>query len=202
MKTHLTQPNLINQPIPSNKFPHTIIQTNLIQGTKTHKHTMADKQPPQCRILVMASGSGSNFQALINGVASGAIPHSTISQLIVNRGQAYATTRADEAGIPWAYFNLVSHGFLPKGEKDESVVAAGRARYDAALADRIIKGEGGSGKPDLIVLAGFMHVLSASFLEPLEKEGIRVINLHPALPGKSNPRPSPSSPIPRLPMKT
>jgi phosphoribosylglycinamide formyltransferase len=38
-------------------------------------------------------------------------------------------------------------------------------------------------RPELIVLAGWMHVFSAPFLEPLEKVGLKVINLHPALPG-------------------
>ena len=47
----------------------------------------------------MASGNGSNFQALINNVAAGQIPNSKIIRLIVNRGKAYATTRADQAGI-------------------------------------------------------------------------------------------------------
>lgn len=56
-------------------------------------------QPP-CRILVMASGNGSNFQALIDAIAAGTIPNSKIVRLIVNRAKAYATTRADKAGMP------------------------------------------------------------------------------------------------------
>ena len=59
---------------------------------------MADQQQSPCRILVMASGSGSNFQALIDAVATGRIPNSQIIRLVVNRGKAYATTRADQAG--------------------------------------------------------------------------------------------------------
>lgn len=55
-------------------------------------------QPP-CRILVMASGNGSNFQALIDAVAAGTIPNSKIMRLIVNRAKAYATTRAEKAGM-------------------------------------------------------------------------------------------------------
>lgn len=46
----------------------------------------------------MASGNGSNFQALIDAVAAGKIPNSRITRLIVNRGKAFATTRADKAG--------------------------------------------------------------------------------------------------------
>jgi phosphoribosylglycinamide formyltransferase len=46
---------------------------------------MADEQQSPCRILVMASGNGSNFQALINAVAAGRIPNSKIVRLIVTR---------------------------------------------------------------------------------------------------------------------
>ncbi|CAI4214665.1 unnamed protein product [Parascedosporium putredinis] len=141
---------------------------------------MADQGQAPCRILVMASGNGSNFQALIDAVASGTIPNSKIIRLVVNRAKAYATTRAEQAGIPWEYFNLISGGFLAKGEKDEAKVAEARSNYDAALAKKVLEMEE---KPELIVLAGWMHVFSAPFLEPLEKAGIKVINLHPALPG-------------------
>jgi phosphoribosylglycinamide formyltransferase len=129
----------------------------------------------------MASGNGSNFQALIDAVASNTIPNSKIIRLVVNRAKAYATTRADKAGIPWEYFNLIQGGFLAKGEKDEKIVAAAREKYDAALAQKVLNG---AERPDLIVLAGWMHVFSGAFLAPLEKEGCRVINLHPALPGR------------------
>lgn len=142
---------------------------------------MADQTQPPCRILVMASGHGSNFQALIDAVAASRIPNSKIIRLIVNRGKAYATTRADQAGIPWDYFNLISNGFQAKGEKDAVKVKEARERYDAALADMVLSG---SERPELIVLAGWMHVFKSTFLEPMEKAGIRVINLHPALPSE------------------
>lgn len=51
-----------------------------------------------CRILVMASGFGSNFQALIDAVASGEIPNSKIISLFVNRSKAHAVVRAEKAG--------------------------------------------------------------------------------------------------------
>lgn len=86
-------------------------------------------------------------------------------------------------GIPWDYFNLISHGFLPKGEKDEQKIAEARERYDAALAERVLSAD--DKPPELIVLAGWMHIFSKEFLEPMEKAGARIINLHPALPGKS-----------------
>lgn len=71
---------------------------------------------------------------------------------------------------------------MQKGETDQQKVAEGRQRYDAALAAKILSTE--KEKPELIVLAGWMHVFSPAFLEPIEKAGVRVINLHPAMPGK------------------
>ncbi|KAK4656900.1 Bifunctional purine biosynthetic protein ADE5,7 [Podospora pseudocomata] len=134
-----------------------------------------------CKILVFASGNGSNFQALIDAVSSGAIPNSKIIRLIVNKSKAYATTRADNAGIPWEYFNLISHGFRQKGETDPAKLQESREKYDAALAEKVLKGDY---KPDLVILAGWMYVFGKAFLDPLEAEGIKIINLHPALPGK------------------
>ncbi|KAL2166760.1 hypothetical protein VTG60DRAFT_2244 [Thermothelomyces hinnuleus] len=134
-----------------------------------------------CRIVVMASGNGSNFQALIDAVSAGRIPNSKIIRLYVNRAKAYATTRADQAGIPWEYFNLISHGFQAKGEKDALKIQESRDRYDAALAEKLLQSDI---KPDLVVLAGWMYVFGKHFLDPLDAAGIKIINLHPALPGK------------------
>ncbi len=145
-----------------------------------HISDMAPSVEP-CRILVMASGNGSNFQALVDGIAGGRIMNARITRLIVNRAKAYATQRAEKAGIPWEYFNLVTHGFQAKGDKDAARLHAGRAQYDAALAAKVLASEGG--RPELVVLAGWMHVFSKAFLDPLDAAGIRVINLHPALPG-------------------
>ncbi|KAL2268961.1 hypothetical protein VTJ83DRAFT_3807 [Remersonia thermophila] len=134
-----------------------------------------------CRILVMASGNGSNFQALIDAVADGRIPDSKIIRLVVNRGKAYATTRADRAHIPWEYFNLISNGFQAKGETDPTKIQESRNNYDAALAEKVLSWDD---KPDLIVLAGWMYVFGTHFLDPIAAAGIKIINLHPALPGK------------------
>lgn len=144
---------------------------------------MTGLEEPPCRILVMASGFGSNFQALIDAISTGQLPNSRIISLITNRKNAHATVRAEKAGIPWDYFNLISNGFLRKGETDEQKIAEGRQKYDAALAARILSTDEKE-KPELIVLAGWMHVFSSAFLEPLDKVGVRIINLHPALPGE------------------
>ena len=85
-------------------------------------------------------------------------------------------------GIPWDYFNLISNGFLRKGETDEQKVAEGRQKYDAALAARVLSTD--KERPELIILAGWMHIFSSAFLDPIERAGVRIINIHPALPGK------------------
>ena len=148
----------------------------------------------------MASGFGSNFQKLIDAVATGSIPNSQIIHLISNRRKAHAITRAEDAGetfsseftiiyfwilildIPWDYFNLISDGFLSKGEKDEQKAVEARLKYDAALAEKVLLVN--MERPELIILAGWMHIFSAAFLEPMERAGIKIINLHPSLPGK------------------
>lgn len=129
----------------------------------------------------MASGNGSNFQALIDAVASAQIPNSRITQLIVNRGKAYATKRAEANNIPWEYFNLISHGFQSKADTDPAKLQQARDNYDAALAKKILESDK---RPHLIVLAGWMYIFGEHFLDPIGAEGIKVINLHPALPGE------------------
>lgn len=130
--------------------------------------------------MVMASGSGSNFQALLDGLATKKISNAQMTRLFVNRKTAYAVTRAEKAGVPSEYFNMVAGGFQPKGEKDAEKLREARMAYDAALAKKVL-----AEKPDLIVLAGWMHVFTEAFLTPVGETGVRVINLHPALPGKS-----------------
>lgn len=170
--------------MPARDTPRTESTQTLEAPAPRSLHIMADP----CRIVVMASGNGSNFQALIDAVNAGRIPNSKITRLIVNRGKAYATTRAETAGIPWEYFNLITHGFQAKGEKDPLKVQEARDRYDAALAKKLLEGDF---RPDLVVLAGWMYVFGKSFLGPLDAAGIKIINLHPALPGmrRFSPRP-------------
>ncbi|KAI1502742.1 hypothetical protein F5X99DRAFT_378344 [Biscogniauxia marginata] len=118
------------------------------------------KESP-CRILVMASGFGSNFQALIHAISTGQLRNSRIISIITNRRNAHAIVQADEAGIPWGYFKLISNGFLRKGETDEQKVAEGRQGYDAALAARVLSTD--KERPGSIVLAGWMQCLLRCF---------------------------------------
>ena len=120
------------------------------------------KTPP--RIVVMISGSGTNLQALIDAVADGRL-YAQIVAVISNRKAAFGLKRAQRAGIETRYFPL-------KPYKDRGL---SREQYDADLAETVA-----AFAPDLIVLAGWMHILSPAFLRHFPR---RVINLHPALPG-------------------
>lgn len=117
------------------------------------------------RLVVFISGSGTNLQALIEAVEAGELA-AEIVLVVSNRLQAYGLKRAESAGIPTLYFPL-------KPYKDAGL---DRVRYDADLAEQIR-----AYQPDLIVLAGWMHVLGPAFLDQFSN---RVINLHPALPGQ------------------
>lgn len=116
-------------------------------------------------MVVMISGNGSNLQVLIDAVAVGEIALS-IDLVVSNRKAAYGLERAAKANIPTLYFPLKP--FKTQGRHRED--------YDAALA-----GEIQVYKPDLIVLAGWMHILGPAFLDNFPQ---KVINLHPALPGQ------------------
>lgn len=117
------------------------------------------------RIVVLISGSGSNLQALIDAINEGELA-AEISLVVSNRKKAYGLARAEKAGIPTLYFPL----------KPYKTAVLGREMYDTDLAERILME-----KPDLIVLAGWMHIVSPMFLKHFPN---RVINLHPALPGQ------------------
>ena len=117
------------------------------------------------RLAVLISGNGSNLQALIDAIDAGQLD-AKIVLVVSNRRAAYGLDRAEQAGIPALYFSLKSYRLTGQDRID----------YDIDLAERIIPH-----RPDLIVLAGWMHVLSLAFLDRFPR---RVINLHPALPGQ------------------
>ncbi len=117
------------------------------------------------RIVVLISGGGTNLQALIDAINVGVL-EAEICLVVSNRKDAYGLERAKNAKLETLYVPLKSY-------RD-----AGRSReeYDADLASSLEKFQA-----DLIVQAGWMHILSPSFLERFPR---RVINLHPALPGE------------------
>ena len=113
------------------------------------------------RIAVLVSGSGSNLQVLINAMQAGALPIEIVG-VISNREDAYALTRAKDADIPVAVLSHVASGKRMGIKTFESHASAQLTTW----------------QPDLIVLAGFMRVLSAGFID---NTPVPMINLHPAL---------------------
>jgi len=120
-------------------------------------------------IAVLASGRGSNFQALIDAVQTGYVP-AAISRLITDNPEAQAIRRARDAGIPVTVLDFGSF--------------AGKEEYEAALL-----GEMEACDPDLFVLAGYMRILPATVVRAFPG---RLVNIHPALlpsfPGLHSPR--------------
>ena len=110
------------------------------------------------RIAVLASGRGSNLQALLQACASGRL-NARVVLVGSDRRQAQALHRAEMAGI--AHFSLD-----PKAWPD-------RASFDAALFGRVAQS-----RPDLVVLAGYMRILDAGAVEAWQG---RMINIHPSL---------------------
>ena len=127
----------------------------------------------ETRITVLISGSGTNLQALINAQEKVLPSGSKIIRVISNKKDAFGITRAQAAHIPTSYHNLLKYKKDPQHEGD---VSKARVAYDEDLAKMVLSDE-----PHLVVCAGFMHILSPGFLEPLEKGGVKIINLHPGM---------------------
>ncbi|MEM8621372.1 MAG: phosphoribosylglycinamide formyltransferase [Actinomycetota bacterium] len=113
------------------------------------------------RLVVLASGSGSNLQAIIDACHDGGI-NADVVAVVSDRTAAGALERAAIAGIPAVHVGR---------NNDEA-----RPDYDARLAD-VVSGF----DPDRIVLAGWMRILTMNFLGRFPS---MVVNLHPALPGE------------------
>jgi formyltetrahydrofolate-dependent phosphoribosylglycinamide formyltransferase len=109
------------------------------------------------RLVVLISGNGSNLQAILDACNSGELDARVIS-VISNKADAYGLTRAKNAGVEAIHF--------PKHENES------RQEYDTSYVSTCF--------PDYIILAGWMRILSSSFLFSFPN---RVINLHPALSG-------------------
>ena len=111
------------------------------------------------RIAVLVSGGGTNLQALIDAEKSGIIKHGSIRLVISNNRNAYALERAAKAGIKAEAFTAKELG----GAKD--------------FEDKLIETLEANGI-EMIVLAGFMSILSKDFTD---RYAGRVINIHPSL---------------------
>ena len=113
----------------------------------------------KANIAVLVSGGGTNLQALIDAEKSGIIESGSIRLVISNNPNAFALRRAANAGI--------------EGRVITKKLCGSQAAFEAAMIEALE--EKGT---DLIVLAGFMSILSADFTKRFEK---RIINVHPSL---------------------
>ena len=111
------------------------------------------------RIAVLVSGGGTNLQALLDAEAAGKIPHGEIALVISNNPNAYALERARLAGVPGA------------------VITKKECGSQEAFEDRIQAVLERNGT-DLIILAGFMCILSERFTSRWPKQ---ILNVHPSL---------------------
>ena len=110
-------------------------------------------QKPKTRICVLVSGGGTNLQALINAEKRGELPDGVLSLVVSNRKNAYALERAKAAGIPARWI----------GKQDFEY------NLQQALQEE---------KIDMIILAGFLRILTQSFTEKWPR---RILNIHPSL---------------------
>lgn len=111
-----------------------------------------------CRVVVLISGSGSNLQAVLDDLAGADAPAEVVA-VISNKADAYGLERARSAGIPTRALDHRSF--------------ADRAAYDQALIEQI-----DTFAPDLVLLAGFMRILTANFVTHFHG---RLLNIHPSL---------------------
>ncbi len=111
------------------------------------------------KIAVLVSGGGTNLEALIGAEREGIIHSGEISLVISNKAGAYALTRAERAGIPTLT--------VLRSECRDSV------EFEDKIIEALLQNE-----IDIIVLAGFMAILSERFTRRFEN---RIINVHPSL---------------------
>ena len=109
-------------------------------------------------IVVLISGSGRNLQAILAACSSRFLP-AQISAAIANTANSYGLVRASHAGITAQVLSRKTY--------------ASRDRYDEALIDAIDQHQ-----PDLVVLAGFMRILTPAFVQHYAG---RLLNIHPSL---------------------
>ena len=112
----------------------------------------------KARIAVFVSGGGTNLEALLKAQESGTIPHGEIVVVLSSTAGAYALERAKNHGVP---------GFaVPRKGMDQ-------AAFEAALSEKLAEYH-----VDLIVLAGFLSILSEAFVQRWPD---RIVNIHPSL---------------------
>ena len=113
----------------------------------------------KARIAVLVSGGGTNLQAILDAQAAGRLPHGEVALVISNRTGAYALERARAAGVPALTLTKKACG--------------GQAGFEKALTEALA-----AHGIELIVLAGFLSILSGEFTSRWPR---RILNVHPAL---------------------
>ncbi len=113
----------------------------------------------KAKIAVLVSGGGTNLQAILDAQTAGRLPHGEVALVVSNRTGAYALERARAAGVP----------ALTITKKQNGGQAGFEAALTKALADYGI---------ELIVLAGFLSILSGDFTHRWPR---RILNVHPSL---------------------
>ena len=112
----------------------------------------------KARIAVLVSGGGTNLEALLNAQETGALPHGEIVLVLSSNPEAYALERAKRRGVP----------AIPLSRKQ-----LGQEPFEAALMEALTQY-----RVDLVVLAGFLSILSADFVRRWPD---RIVNVHPSL---------------------
>jgi phosphoribosylglycinamide formyltransferase 1 len=110
------------------------------------------------RIVVLASGRGSNFQAVVDAIAAGTIPAVCVN-LITDNPEAYAIERAQKAGVPVV---VIDYSSFPSREVYERALLSAMQEQNA----------------DLFVLAGYMRILGKTIVQAFPG---MMVNIHPAL---------------------
>ncbi|MCD8088899.1 MAG: phosphoribosylglycinamide formyltransferase [Oscillospiraceae bacterium] len=113
----------------------------------------------KAHVAVFVSGGGTNLQALLDAQAAGKIPSGEIVLVVSSSPTAYALTRAEKAGIPVVVCDRKELG--------------SQEAFEAALLEKLE-----AYKIDIIVLAGFMSILSRDFTDRYPE---RMLNVHPSL---------------------
>ena len=112
----------------------------------------------KARIAVFVSGGGTNLEALLNAQERGDIPHGEIVLVCASNESAYALTRAANHGVPGVA--------VPKKQMTQEA-------FESALNEKLAEY-----RVDVIILAGFLSILSADFVKQWPD---RIINIHPSL---------------------
>jgi formyltetrahydrofolate-dependent phosphoribosylglycinamide formyltransferase len=119
-----------------------------------------NSSPNLPRLVVLVSGNGTNLQAILDACADKTLPAAAVA-VLSNKSDAYGLVRASRAKVP-------------------TMVIAKTPDLDRRAYDAILAGYVASFRPDYVILAGWMRILTSDFLNRFPNQ---VINLRPALPG-------------------